>query len=238
MANLLRVKFNWKRLLRSTNVTQKVSNSAKYRQQMKEADPAKYNTYLEKDAQRKKETYAAATSTVTAAEVEERKRGWTEAKRKQRAKKRKEAMDEKATYGPEPPKRLKDMTPTEKTHYMTLKKRESRQKITRQKKASVTLNEGIQRNLRRKEEKDKEEKDKEVKDKEEKNKEEKDKEVKDKEEKDKEKKDKEEKDKEEKDKEEKDKEDKDKEEGVNGSHSQNPTASRSAMHRKIWAEKN
>ena len=142
MESVLKVKFDFKRRLssreRNTNVEkespQTVSSSAatKSRRKMKTSNPEKYKEYLMRDTKRKTKYYhniVKIRQTSPKSNREEARKKW--AKQKQELRKRNK---EKSLKQSTKVKRFTDMTPNEKKEYMREKKKESRCKLSREKK--------------------------------------------------------------------------------------------------------
>ena len=135
----LKVKFTWKRALRTRpvidigNVTvknRKPSRSAKYVEKLKETDRTKYEGHLKRDAKRQKSEYVNITQQSTDDQLAQRQK-WAETKKKQRQLKMEKKSEEleKLTSN----KRFKDLNNEEKGEYYKLKRRASRNSKSRQK---------------------------------------------------------------------------------------------------------
>lgn len=140
----LKVKFNWtlqkrhdKRVETQTETESEKSvksAAAKSRQKKKLSDPDKYKEDLQKDAMRKREAYKQ--SVILRVKLSETDRDaerqqWAITKQTQREKKKHLGTAQKSSA--KKSKHIKDMTYEEKKNYMTMKKRQSRSNMNKQK---------------------------------------------------------------------------------------------------------
>jgi hypothetical protein len=149
----LQVKFDWHKLRdrkvgdASTNISTAscgTTSSSKSRQNIRIKDPETHQRYLKNDAKRNRLNYCQTRARLTPEQLKERRRQWAKAKKHQRQK------PEKLSHKKQPgDKKIKDMDEIEKKQYMAQKKRESRAKMTSQKKSSVQNRESKRQKLSR-----------------------------------------------------------------------------------------
>lgn len=154
------VKFNWRTRTRSekgitdlssrepgSTAKRPESAAGRSRRKLKENNAEGYTTYLNRDAERKKITYALNSDRMSDLEKENRRKMWTERKKEQRKKnkaKQAESSNNKTSY--------KAMSKEEKREYMVTKKRESRRQMSSQKTVINRTRETKRRRLAREEE--------------------------------------------------------------------------------------